>query len=41
MKIDVVDGFKMLSDVTRKPTLIIESERLVDKFLRRCLTIFC
>ena len=30
MKIDVVDGFKMLSDVTRKPTLIVESDRLDD-----------
>jgi protein phosphatase 1 regulatory subunit 7 len=30
MKIDIVDGFKMLSDITRKPTLVIESERLVD-----------
>ena len=30
MKIDVVDGFKMLSDITRKPTLIVESDRLND-----------
>ena len=30
MKIEIVDGFKMLSDISRKPTLIIESDRLDD-----------
>lgn len=30
MKIEVVDGFKMLSDISRKPTLVIESDRLND-----------
>ena len=30
MRIEIVDGFKILSDVSRKPTLIIESDRLDD-----------
>jgi len=30
MKIEIVDGFKMLSDISRKPTLVIESDRLDD-----------
>jgi protein phosphatase 1 regulatory subunit 7 len=30
MKIEIVDGYKMLSDVSRKSTLIIESNRLED-----------
>jgi hypothetical protein len=36
MKIDIVDGFKILSDVSRKPTLIIESDRL-DNCMRYAL----
>ena len=28
MKIEIVDGFKMLSDISRKPTLVIESDSL-------------
>ena len=30
MKIEIVDGFKMLSDISRKPTFVIESDRLDD-----------